>query len=93
VKKSFLLQNIGLNQQQSGEVYDWTALEAYTPLLLLLAVSVLEMFSSTTQATHGETMRLRSMALVKARSCTFVGVDSGKPVPLAFAESIKRLIG
>jgi hypothetical protein len=38
-------------------------------------------------------MRLRAMALVKARTCTFVDVDSGKPVPLAYAGSIKKLIG
>jgi hypothetical protein len=43
--------------------------------------------------TQGETMRLRAMALVKARTCTFVHVDSGKPIPLAYSATIKRLIG
>jgi hypothetical protein len=40
---------IGLNQQQTDEPYDSTALEAYTPLLLLIAMYLIFMFSDVAQ--------------------------------------------
>jgi hypothetical protein len=37
---------IGLNQQRPDEQYDSTALEAYTPMLLIIAMSVIALWSN-----------------------------------------------